>query len=227
MNFEENKQINEVNIEYILLIMNCEKYNYKRIRQKETWLNYSNIFPINLYFHVIGNINLENDYLIDYENNILYIKVEDDYVNLPKKVIRAYEIIINNFPNIKYIFKTDDDQNLIDNKYFNILINILNKKEPKVHYGGFIIDVKNPYFSKYYRIHSELPKYLPVYKTKYANGRFYFLTKEALYDLINNKELIEKEYLEDYAIGFNLNEKFKTNMLFIDSNKYFVDFVNF
>jgi len=103
----------------------------------------------------------------------------------------------------------------------------LNKKEPKVHYGGFIIDVKNPYFSKYYRIHSELPKYLPVYKTKYANGRFYFLTKEALYDLINNKELIEKEYLEDYAIGFNLNEKFKTNMLFIYSNKYFVDFVNF
>jgi len=226
MNFQENNNNNSFisNIEYILLIMNCQKYDFKRIKQKETWLNYSNICPINLYFHVIGNNNLENNYLIDYENNILYIKVEDDYINLPKKVIRAYEIIICNFPNIKYIFKTDDDQNLINKNYFNILINILNKKEPKVHYGGFIVDVKKNYLSKYYRIHSELPKHLPVYKTKYVNGRFYFLTKEAISHLIYNKELIEKEFLEDYAIGYNLNEIFKSNMLFIDTNKYFIDF---
>ena len=36
-------------------------------------------------------------------------------------------------------------------------------------------------------------------------------------------ENIEREFLEDYAIGFNLSLKFKQDMLLIATNKYFTD----
>ena len=45
---------------YILLIMNCEKYAHKRENQKATWLKY---LPNTIqYFHVIGrNIDFNVD----------------------------------------------------------------------------------------------------------------------------------------------------------------------
>ena len=197
------------NINYILLIMNCEKYNFKSQKQKETWLNFDNIKPIQLYFHVIGNINLDKNYNFDFENNILYIKVEDDYISLPKKVIRSFEAILDKFKNIKYVFKTDDDQNLINYNFLNTLIKFLNNKQPKIHYGGKILNIEAPFISQYYKIHKELPNNLIINPTIYCNGRFYFLSFDALNFLINNKINIEKEYFEDYSIGLNLDNIFK------------------
>ena len=89
--------------DYILLIFNCQKYRYKAEFQKTGWLQ---TLPVNIiYFHVIGNPSLENDYSIDTTNKILYLKVEDDYNSLPKKVIRAYKTISKLYT-LKYIFKT-------------------------------------------------------------------------------------------------------------------------
>ena len=34
---------------------------------------------------------------------------------------------------------------------------------------------------------------------------------------------ITKEYFEDYAIGFNLDQRFKTDMLNISTNMFFMD----
>ncbi len=94
---------------------------------------------------------------------------------------------------------------------------------PSPHYGGYIINIKQPQLSQYYRIHPELPKELPLYVTKYCSGRFYFLSNLAIENLINKKESITKEYFEDYAIGFNLDQRFKTNMLNISTNLFFMD----
>jgi hypothetical protein len=206
--------------EFILLIMNCKKYIKKALHQKKTWLQ--EIPSYLRFYHVIGDETMNENYKIDNENNVLYVKVEDDYNSLPKKVIRAYEAIFNTF-DFKYIFKTDDDQILIKPQFFDTISNLIQKMSPLPHYGGYIIDVKQPYLSQYYRIHPELPKKLPVYKTKYCSGRFYFLSNEAVINLINKFQLIEKEYLEDYAIGFNLSDKLKINMLNISTDKFFKD----
>ena len=64
---------------------------------------------------------------------------------------------------------------------------------------------------------------LPVLATKYCSGRFYFLSEFAVSSLIHKSELIKKEYLEDYAIGYNLDKVFKETMLSIQTEKYFVD----
>jgi len=205
--------------EYILLIMNCKKYLKKAKFQRMTWL--PKIPTYLRYYHVIGEEKLDNEFEFDDDNKILWVKVADDYNSLPKKVIAAYDAINKTF-DFKYIFKTDDDQILINFKFFDILNNIITKN-PNIHYGGYIVDVKQNYLSQYHKIHPELPQHLPVLKTKYCSGRFYFLSKQAIENLISNRILIEKEYLEDYAIGFNLEPNLKTNMLNLLTNKYFTD----
>jgi len=210
--------------DFILLIMNCQKYRYKAEYQKKTWLQ--SITPKLIYYHVIGNDLLEKEFVFDDEERILWVKTPDDYNSLPKKVIFAYQAINDSFI-YKYIFKTDDDQNLINPKFLDTIINILTTKENPPHYGGNIVDVPFAYLSQYHRIHPELPKHLPVYQTKYCNGRFYFLSKLAISDLILRKNSICQEFLEDYAIGYNLYEQLKINMLDIKTDKYFVDFLDF
>lgn len=216
----ESREKTNIDQDFILLIMNCQKYREKAVYQKNGWLQ--KLPDSIIYFHVIGNLELDSHFKIDYEERILWLKVEDDYNSLPKKVISAYQCIGEVY-NYKYIFKTDDDQNLINDKFFPMIQKLILSKKPKPHYGGFIIDVKNPYFSEYYRIHPELPEKLSIFVTKYCSGRFYFLSKEAIRDLLYKKELIKKEYLEDYAIGFHMNNILKCPMLNVQSNKYFID----
>lgn len=202
----------------ILLIMNCKKYADKAAHQKSTWLP---LLPASLkYFHVVGDENLATEFDFNYEANLLTIRVADDYNSLPKKVIRAYKAVIDTFP-CDYIFKTDDDQMVANMKFFDIISTLIKTKGSD--YGGFTVDVKQPHLSQYCRIHPELPTYLPIYKTKYCSGRFYFLSLKAVYDLILKRENIEREYLEDYAIGLNLDASLKENMLHIDTHKYFSD----
>jgi hypothetical protein len=206
--------------DFIMLIMNCKKYVKKALFQKCTWLK---TIPDYLkYYHVIGDESLETAYKFDDENNILWVKVADDYNSLPKKVISSYEAVYDTF-DFKYLFKTDDDQILVKPLFFDVIKNLITNIVPPPHYGGYIVDVKQPYLSQYNRIHPELPSQLPLYVTKYCSGRFYFLSRSAITNLINKREDIIKEYLEDYAIGFNLDQRFKTNMVSLATNTFFND----
>jgi len=205
--------------EYIMLIMNCKKYLKKANFQKTTWL--PKIPSYLQYFHVIGEPNLDTRYKFDNENRFLWVKVEDDYISLPKKVIRAYEAVYETF-DFKYLYKTDDDQILVNEKFLDVVKGITSGSK-KLHYGGYIVDVKQNYLSQYNKIHPELPEYLPIFQTKYCSGRFYFLSKQALANVISKKEFIEKEYLEDYAIGFNLDQYYKLDMTNLATNKFFID----
>ena len=207
-----------INQPFILLIMNCQKYNKKALFQKMTWLK--NIPSYLKYYHVIGDETLENEYSFDEENHILWLKVLDDYNSLPTKVITAYQVIYDNF-NFEYIFKTDDDQILVKPDFFDITISIIT--DYTSHYGGYIIDIKQPQHSEYYKIHPELPKNLILYTTKYCSGRFYYLSKNAINNLIIKKENIIKEYFEDYAIGYYLDNIYKKNMVNIQTNNFFTD----
>lgn len=206
--------------DYILLIMNCKKYLKKALFQKQTWLK--QLPPYIKYYHVIGDITMDTPFRFEEDTNILWLKVLDDYNSLPNKVISAYQAIYETFQ-FKYIFKTDDDQILVKPRFFDILTNLISSTVPPPHYGGFIVDVPKPYLSQYYKIHPELPTHLPLYATKYCSGRFYFLSKSAITNLIKKSERILAEYLEDYAIGFHLDDRFKTNMMRISTNDYFTD----
>ena len=208
----------------LLLIMNCVKYEYKAAKQRDTWLKGLEI-P---YYHVLGNLELEANYQFDDQKRILWVKTPDDYNSLPKKVLSAYAAVQQSFPAIQYIFKTDDDQMLQSNnpnKFFDNINKMLERRmqTAKIHYSGNIVDVPKAYLSQYYRIHPELPKELPVYVTKYCSGRFYILSMEAIAYLITKRELIFQEYLEDYAMGMHLHNRYKNPMLHLDTDIFFKD----
>lgn len=209
--------------DFVLLIFNCNKYRFKAIKQKETWLKN---FELMLYFHVIGDPTIDTDYIFDYQEKILFVKVPDDYNSLPKKVIAAYTAINKEYI-FKYIFKTDDDQNLNNIQFLNTLQSILLTNTPTIHYAGHIVNVDKPYLSQYHKIHPELPTHLPVLQTRYCSGRFYVLSNLAVQQLITKTTNINNEYLEDYAIGYYLDSSLKTNMLNIQTNKYFTDITDF
>ena len=64
--------------EFIMLIMNCKKYQKKALFQKMTWLK---LIPSYLkYYHVIGDESLDAEFRFDDETNTLYVKVADDYI---------------------------------------------------------------------------------------------------------------------------------------------------
>jgi hypothetical protein len=163
---------------------------------------------------------MEHDFQFDDDAQILWVKVADDYVSLPKKVIAAYNAVYKTF-NYKYIFKTDDDQILVKPSFLGILPKLIETKD--AHYGGYVVDVTKPYLSQYHKIHPELPQYVPILQTKYCSGRFYFLSCQAVADLLLKRTKIEKECLEDYAIGFNLSDMYKTDMMNIRTNNFFTD----
>jgi len=211
-------------INSLLLIMNCVKYEHKATKQRETWLKGLQI-P---YYHVLGNPKLEANYQFNDQERILWVKTPDDYNSLPKKVLSAYAAVQQSFPAIQYIFKTDDDQMLQSNnpnKFFDNINQMLERRmqTTKIHYAGNIVDVPKAYLSQYYRIHPELPKELPVYVTKYCSGRFYILSMEAVAYLISKRELIFQEYLEDYAMGMHLHNRYKNPMLHLDTDIFFKD----
>ena len=208
----------------LLLIMNCVKYDYKAAKQRESWLKGLQI-P---YYHVLGNPELEANYQFIDQERILWVKTPDDYNSLPKKVLSAYAAVQQSFPAVQYIFKTDDDQMLQSNnpnKFFDNVNQMLKRRmqTAKIHYAGNIVDVPKAYLSQYYRIHPELPKELPVYVTKYCSGRFYILSMEAIAYLITKRELIFQEYLEDYAMGMHLHNRYKNPMLHLDTDIFFKD----
>jgi hypothetical protein len=206
--------------EFIMLIMNCKKYVKKAEFQKKTWLP---LIPSYLkYYHVIGDESIEEHFKFDHDNNILFVKVPDDYNSLPKKVIHAYKAVYETF-NFKYLFKTDDDQILVNPKFFDTLVGVISNKDPQIHYGGYIVVIKQNHLSEYHRIHPELPKHLPLFATKYCSGRFYFLSLDAISYLLGKKDSICKEYFEDYAIGYYLDPIYKTNILSLSTNKFFTD----
>jgi hypothetical protein len=204
--------------DYIMLIMNCKKYANKALYQKNTWLTLTPSYLI--YYHVIGNELMDQDFKFDDDAQILWVKVADDYVSLPKKVIAAYNAVHKTF-NYKHIFKTDDDQILVKTSFFGILPKLIENKG--AHYGGYVVNVTRPYLSQYHKIHPELPQYIPILKTAYCSGRFYFLSNPAVQDLLAKRMKIENECLEDYAIGYYLADFFKKDMMNIRTNDFFTD----
>jgi len=203
--------------DFILLIMNCEKYRYKAEMQKAGWLKE---LPSELiYFHVIGNENLETNYMFDNDKNILYVKTKDDYNSLPYKVISAYDAVSYEY-SYKYILKTDDDQHLLQPRYLQQWMSDILQYEP--NYGGKLVTIANEHISEYYHFHPELPRNILVRKTQYCNGRFYILSKIAVEDLLIKKERFKSEYFEDYAVGFYMDDNIKSKYMPIQ-NEVFID----
>lgn len=208
---------------YLLLILNCKKYEFKREYQRTTWLrDLPEWLP---YFHIVGDPTLTTSSELDRIKRILYVKTADDYNSLPTKTIHAFKAISEYFT-FDYLFKTDDDQIMIQKTplFFNILKGCIEKRRP--HYGGYVVNIQNEYISQYYKIHKELPHNVVIEKGKYCNGRFYILSKDAVDNLTDQITKFDSEYFEDYAVGKYLSLSLKEPIFEIDTLRNFHDMDN-
>ena len=98
---EKYKLLNKSNIKICIVVLSCDKYKDRIENLKKNLLN--NItFD---YYVVRADHNLTSPQL---KENILTIDCQDNYENLPKKTLKAYEYLYNNF-DYDYILKIDDD----------------------------------------------------------------------------------------------------------------------
>lgn len=229
---EKERPIEKICMPYILLILNCERYKHKADQQRNTWLKPLQTQDNIVYFHIIGSKekceSTAVEYIFDDEKRILYTSTKDDYLSLPDKIITAIDAVNERY-DYKYIFKTDDDQDLINPIFFNKLITLLNSKSDtdtetgKYHYGGNQISVPDHY-SSYHVVHAELPKQLFLKATKYCNGRFYLLSKEAVENILKKKSELSAHIIEDHAIGLYLDDIYKKKGLYFNTSAYFKDY---
>ena len=114
-------------------------------------------------------------HLFDCEENILYVNTKDDYNSLPSKMITALNAV-NETIEYKYVFKTDDDQMLIDDNFFTIYPIIYKKTVNMI----MKICCKVPdHISQYYTVHDCLPKDLFLKQCMYCNDVFIFYPKKS------------------------------------------------
>lgn len=118
----------------VILILSCQKH--KDTRLKEFSLNktsYNNWEVI----YVIGDLFLEKNYMLD--NNFLYVKCEDSYIHLLKKLVLAIKYIQEIFTVKEGILRCGDDL-IFDEKS---LLSFIHPNTKKYDYYGQSYNGKN------------------------------------------------------------------------------------
>ena len=155
-----------------------------------------------IFYYFIGDPNLDSAYKIDKDNNIVYLKVEDDYISLSKKVYYAIKFINDNYSDsINGIFKTDDDVFLNFKKLSKCIKENINSK-----YFGQLCSIPNDQFkttirNKYCNVDD-----ITLDKCEYCSGYGYYISKETIPFIIENKESYDISYFEDVCTGIVLNK---------------------
>lgn len=109
---------------YVLGVMTCQKLMHYAQDQYNKYLEdipkYSNI----IYVKFIGDPNIDTEYIYHRESNLLVLKCEDDYINLPHKVFLFLKTVRKLFPEALGVIKADDDVEINLSK----LIELINRK---------------------------------------------------------------------------------------------------
>lgn len=183
---------------YFFFIYSCKKYLKKASLVYDLLVN--RLTDCKVYI-VYGN-PAESTYKI-VDDKYLVLNVGDNYEDLTDKTLCLLKTALLINPEIKGIFKCDDD--IIPNTvYLNNTLELLQKQE--INYMGLSIKVSPHYSPGHYNKCSD-----KSYNTKrfvpgsyYATGPIYYLGRKSIQTLCNNQ--LEKYFAEDATVGYNLNK---------------------
>ena len=172
--------------DYIFIIYSCKK-NIDKANKL-----YDKIYDKieNCKVYIIYGDDIVNDYEIN-SNKYIVLNVEDDYEHLNKKTLRLLQTINRIFPNIKGLFKCDDDI-IINLNSVNDFIST--NKIINVYYSGHVTQT-----FEYYTMNRSRR-----YPVKYCGGPLYYLNHKAIKCFINENIKIHMIPYEDVMVGYHL-----------------------
>ena len=211
-------------VDGIILVLSCQKHMHTRLREFKLSQNNFGKWEV---VYVIGDLFLENDYEMR-EGNHLWIKCEDSYIHLLKKLALALKYVHEIYDIKEGVLRCGDDlifheYNLMhfllgykadyhgQNLYLNKSILIFDKDELKKtredtwmqdYYDEHPEDIKNPHHNLQ---NVDISKYTrrPVMGF-YAFGTLYYLSNHACNVVINHMESIRYDvfHLDDFSDSY-------------------------
>ena len=198
-------------MDYIFIIYSCKKNierankTYEKIREK---INNSKVYII------YGDININAKYLIS-DDKYIILNVADDYDNLNNKTLLLIEAINHLFPEIKGMFKCDDDV-IINLNHLNNLIDQQLGNASYIGHANYIGHATARYKSERKNINN--PHFIPDDDIVYCGGPLYYLSKKSI-ECFNNGTQITDIYYEDMLVGYHLNK----HNIFPEKNNLYSD----
>jgi hypothetical protein len=210
------------NTRYVLGVMTCKKYLHKADEQFNKYLQDIHKYPI-VYIKFIGDPTIDTEYIYDKDNNLLTLKCEDDYLNLPNKVYSFLKTIIKLFPDVTNIVKMDEDVIVDLPKLFDLMERCKDRQ-----YAGRYIGINSTtsgWLSQKKDVCTEFPELAttPVYlhAMQYCSGCIYFLNRSSVDIIINSPEYFPpfpKDTYQNYIKIINGSKTFVDLHVFEDYN---------
>ena len=175
-----------------------------RDSQREHLLRNLNEALIVYYF--IGDPSLTEEYKIDEPNNVVYLRVPDNYESLPLKTYGAVKFALENFSDQIYgLLKTDDDIELDLDKVLPYLM-----EHREIPYCGITTKITDPNNLSYWHMGkcesgelNRTPHRVPL--AEYCAGGGYYLNLESMQKIVDSRHMYDGMIFEDATTGHVLN----------------------
>ena len=157
-------------------------------------------------YYFIGDPSLKEEYKIDEENSVVYLKVADNYESLPLKTYGAVKFALENFSDEIYgLLKTDDDIELDLNKIYHYL-----QEYKDAPYCGITTKITDPNNLSYWHMGkceseelNRTPHRVPL--AEYCAGGGYYLNLDSMKKIVGSRHMYEGMIFEDATTGHILN----------------------
>ena len=200
--------------EFIFIIYSCKK----NLDTKSNFLFHliNDKLPKCKCYIVYGDTTISTDYEIQ-EKKYLILNCGDYYENLSQKTIALLNVMEKIHPNVKGIFKCDDDILPNISRLKELFTYILNTPNEEIHYLGYEIKKEKDSYENYHRNKVHDTKYddihMKYYRCNYVAGPLYYLSMHSIHkfntkigEFIQNKDITEY-FPEDNVVGYILNSQ--------------------
>jgi hypothetical protein len=192
----------------VILILSCQKHLHTRLKEFKLNKSYYNNYKV---IYVIGDLFMDKNYELK-NNNYLWIKCEDSYIHLLKKLVLSLEYIYEIYNIKEWVLRCGDDlifneNNLIkflkSNKYDyygkanksinNIItdINILKNTVDDYFMVNYYLSHKEDFDNPHHNIKNvNIEKYIKRPKLWGAAGVIYYLSNKSCNILIKHMQNI-------------------------------------
>lgn len=204
---------------FVLGVITCKTNYHVAEQQYIKYLNNIEKYPIT-YLKIIGDENLDTQWLYNEKENLLIIKCDDGYLNLPNKVFQFIKISKRIFRPFLGIFKTDDDIDINLNNLYKLLM----KYKDIDYFGNYAgsAGCKSSYVMNKTNVTDKYPLFgkhlIQTEFGHYCAGGGYYLSQKSIDTIIQNKEFFKEFPKNDYEKYLYNNEYFNGLNIFEDKS---------